>query len=178
MAFFVAMTLLPALGFPLAPFYVAAGTTFGVRLGLIGSAIAVAVNLSLCYVIARSGLRTRIRAVLRRFHGRIPDVAAKRTSLQITIFIKLAPGIPAAIKHYLIALAGVPFPLYFVICMLFAAAYAVPLIVLGESLFDHDVGAVAIAAAAAAVLAAVGWWWHTHRRRRSSASDAARAPLP
>lgn len=171
LVFFAAMALLPALGFPLTPFYLAAGATFGGRVGLIGSVAAVAVNLSLTYLLARTALRGWVLSMLSRFGRELPDLSAREHgALRLSLLVKLAPGVPASIKHYALAVSGVPFPIYFAVCMSFAMLYAIPLVVLGESLFAHDVGVVAVSVAAVACLAAAGWWWHG-RRETTSASE-------
>ncbi|HEX3766232.1 MAG TPA: hypothetical protein VHW23_46385, partial [Kofleriaceae bacterium] len=51
--FFIAMALLPAIGLPFTPFVMFAGASFGTLVGLIGSLIALAVNLVVCFWIAR-----------------------------------------------------------------------------------------------------------------------------
>ena len=56
-AFFGAMAVLPAIGIPVTPLFVLAGATFGVGPGLLGSGVALGLNLALCYAIARSALR-------------------------------------------------------------------------------------------------------------------------
>ncbi|MGN6110920.1 MAG: hypothetical protein ACTHU0_37815 [Kofleriaceae bacterium] len=168
--FFIALAVLPALGAPITPLFLAAGATFGIHVGLIGTALALAANLALCYWIARSRLRGPLEALLRRFGHALPDFRAPgRSALRWTLALKLAPGLPGFVKNYGLGAAGVPFPLYFGLSMLITGAYAAALVVLGESLFEHEVGrSVAVAVAIAAVVAGGVWWWWRRRRRRGS----------
>jgi uncharacterized membrane protein YdjX (TVP38/TMEM64 family) len=164
--FFVAMAIAPALGVPFTPLFVLAGATFGRRLGLIGSGLALASNLALCYWIAGSGLRPQLARLLRRFDYELPDFGKGRSGAwRFTLLVKAAPGIPAFVKSYALGLARVPFALYFGSSMVMTGAYGAALIILGESLFRHDrKRSLAIAAAVVALGFAAWVWW---RRRKS-----------
>ncbi len=165
LTFFVVMAIVPALGVPVTPLFILAGATFGRRLGLLGSGIALAANLAICYWIARSGLRRWLVWVLRRFDYELPDFEQRyKGALRFTLMVKLAPGVPAFVKNYGLGVAGVPFSLYFAASMLITGAYGVALIVLGESLFQHDGNRAVVVGALVVVLALGVWWW---RRRRS-----------
>jgi uncharacterized membrane protein YdjX (TVP38/TMEM64 family) len=164
--FFAVMAVLPAFGMPITPLFVVAGATFGVAIGLLGSGVALGLNLSLCYAIARSGLRPRLEALLQRFEYELPDFEARnRGALRFTLFVKLTPGAPAVAKNYLLGLTGVPFPLYFGSSMLITGAYGVLCIVVGVSLFEHDVGRSLVVVAAIAALALGLWRWRKRRDR-------------
>ena len=76
--FFGAMAVLPAVGMPITPFFVLAGATFGVGPGLLGSGVALGLNLTLCYAIARSGLRPKLESLLRRFEYELPGLQGDR----------------------------------------------------------------------------------------------------
>lgn len=164
--FFIALALLPAVGVPTTPFFVIAGASFGVQVGLVGALLALAVNLAVSYWIARSGVRPRLESLMRRFDYELPDFQQEgKSALRFALLVKLAPGLPTFVKNYGLATAGVPFALYFGLSMLITGAYAAALIVLGESLIDHDVSSAVIAAAVVAALAAGLWWWSRRRGR-------------
>jgi uncharacterized membrane protein YdjX (TVP38/TMEM64 family) len=161
--FFGAMAVLPAVGIPITPLFVLAGATFGVGPGLLGSGVALGLNLTLCYAIARSELRPRLESLLRRFEYELPQFEeGDRGSLRFTLLVKLAPGAPAAVKNYLLGIIRVPFPLYFGASMLITGAYAVLCVVVGDSVFEHHVVRVLVVGVVVVAVAA-GWWW---RRRR------------
>jgi uncharacterized membrane protein YdjX (TVP38/TMEM64 family) len=166
--YFAAMAVLPALGVPISPFFVIAGATFGARLGIAGSFAALAANLTLCHCVARSGLRQRITALLERFGHQLPDFEGQPAgAFRFTLLVKVAPGVPAVAKNYLLGLARVPFMIYFVVSMLFTGFYGVALVVLGESLLEHDLSLLSAAAVLIAGSAFLVWWW----RRRINQSD-------
>jgi uncharacterized membrane protein YdjX (TVP38/TMEM64 family) len=176
--FFGSMALLPAIGLPITPFFVLAGATFGVGPGLLGSGAALGLNLALCYAIARSGLRSRLEAVLRRFEYELPDFEqAEKGALRFTLFVKLTPGAPAFAKNYLLGLTGVPFWLYFGSSMVLTGGYGALCIVLGVSLFEHDVRHLMLAVAVAVALGLGFWWWsrRSARARQAGGTSIARS---
>lgn len=160
--FFLAMALLPALGVPITPFFIVAGATFGTFVGLTVSAIALSANLLLCYWIARSGLRPWLTRLLARTRYGIPDFEEGKGALRFTLLVKLAPGVPIFIKHYLLGLAGVPFWIYFAVSGAITGLYAGAFVVLGDSLLEHDLGTSAMALAVLLVIALAIYLW---RRR-------------
>jgi uncharacterized membrane protein YdjX (TVP38/TMEM64 family) len=167
--FFGVMAVLPALGVPVSPFFVVAGATFGTRTGLIGALLAIGMNLVICHWIAASGLRPWIAKLLHRFGQQLPDFAEEgRGALRFALLVKMTPGVPAAAKNYLLGMAGVPFPLYFAVSFLITGSFGVALVLLGESLFEHDLTHLAIAAATLLVLAFAWWWWRRSEARAPS----------
>ena len=79
--------------------------------------------------------------------------------------MKFAPGAPAVAKNYLLGLTGVPFALYFIASMLITGAYAALCVILGGSLFEHDIGRLLIVGGVAVVLCAALWWWRKREGR-------------
>jgi uncharacterized membrane protein YdjX (TVP38/TMEM64 family) len=171
--FFAAMGLLPVLGAPLAPFFIVAGATFGVAVGLVGSVLALLLNLAACYRLARSRFRPHLEKLLRRFDFEIPDFDEPgKSAFRFTLLVKLAPGIPVFIKNYGLGAAGVPFGIYLGIGMLISGAYGLLLVVLGESLMEHDVDGILAVAAVVVVLAVGLWWWRRRQERDPTAAPA------
>lgn len=170
--FFVATALLPAIGAPLTPFFLLAGATFGVQTALIGSLIALAANMTLCYWIGRSGLRPRLVSLLERFDYSLPDFEpdtgkSPARSARFTMMVKVAPGVPGFIKNYGLGAARVPFWIFLAVGIVFSGAYAAALIVLGDSIFDHNLSKGALAILALAVLGIAAWLWMRKRGIRA-----------
>jgi uncharacterized membrane protein YdjX (TVP38/TMEM64 family) len=162
--FFAAMAVLPALGFPLTPFFVMAGATFGARMGLVGSVIALSLNLAICFWIARSGLRKILLSLFARFNYEIPDFEREaKGTLRFVALVKMAPGVPGFAKNYILGLVGVPFWTFFVSSLLFTGVYAAALTLLGESLGEHDLTRTLTVAIVLLVLAIGVWLWRRHR---------------
>lgn len=171
LVFFSAMALLPGLGLPITPFYVLAGATFGVGKGFIGCMLAAALHFALCHAIARGRMRAFLAGLVRRFNYTLPDYSERRGALRFATLVKLTPGVPGFLKNYLLGISGIPFGLYMGVCLAFAAVYAFPLMLLGDSLGDHDARRT-IAALALIVALLIGLYvW-----RRRSAPSRTRAP--
>lgn len=173
--FFAAMAVFPAFGVPLSPLFIVAGATFGNRVGLLGSLAAVGFNFALCYAIS-VGLRGPIQRLLARFHYQLPDFGAQeRSPVRFALAVKVTPGLPAFAKNYILGVGRVPFGIYLAVSMAITGTYAVLLVMVGESLFDHRFNRGVVLAACAAVLAlgAVIWW---RKRRRPRSADPRASP--
>lgn len=135
--FFLAMTILPLIGFPVTPFYFLAGATFGVGLGLILTAISQAINLSLAYWLSRRYLHDVLEKLIRRTNYTIPEVTPKH-HVNFTLLVRITPGPPHFLKSFILGLARVPFGIYFLISWTTTMGFAVGVIVFGDSLVDRD----------------------------------------
>lgn len=155
--FFIAMTVLPALGVPTTPLYILAGATFGITAGLIGTALSVAANLLLSYWIAHGALRPWLEGLLRKTRYELPDFQ-DRNPWVVTGIVRLAPAVPAFIKNYLLGLANIPLNVYFLVSMAITGFYAALFVVLGESLPDRDTGQALWVIGILGVAVAVTWW--------------------
>jgi uncharacterized membrane protein YdjX (TVP38/TMEM64 family) len=145
--FFVLMAVVPALGFPITPLFVLAGAVFGATVGLIGSLLALAVNLLLCHWIAHSTLRPHLQRVLARTRYRLPRFSGnRRGALQFILLVRITPGVPLFIKNYLIGFSDIALRLHFGISILLTGTYGAGFVLLGESMLEHDVFEAIIAA--------------------------------
>lgn len=146
--FFVAMALLPAVGFPLMAFTLAAGPVFGPTLGtgwVIGwSLTAVMVNLLLTYWLANRALRPLATRLLAWFGFKLPD-SASGSAWQLALIVRLTPGPPFWVQSYLLGLIRVPLVPYLVVSMLVMAGFIVALVAGGEAAVQGN-GRLAIVA--------------------------------
>lgn len=160
--FFAALAVLPALGVPTTPFFMLAGMTFGLTVGLLGTAVSLAINMVFCFLIAHSGQCGWLRRMLARWGKELPPVEGKQ-ALRFAILVKLAPGVPTFVKQYALGLSGMAFAPYFLVSFLITMPYAATFVVLGESVFDFDWHQAAAALSALAVLSGVMFlvrrWW-------------------
>jgi uncharacterized membrane protein YdjX (TVP38/TMEM64 family) len=162
--FFTAMALAPLVGVPVTPFFIMAGAAFGALLAALGSLVALGVNLGISYVIAQT-MRPTLAAAFKHMGYELPDFSAKQKkgALRFALAVKFAPGVPAAVKNYTLALADIGSSLYFGLSMLVTGVYGLCIVLLGDSLFDHDGGRVAVTAVVIVVLLVGGWWWRSRR---------------
>ena len=152
-AFFIAMALVPA---PLAWFTIPAGEAFAGELTLGGviaaAALAVAVQLTLAYGIARHGLRPAVEHLLKKRGYHVPRVTAEN-ALAVALLVRLVPGPPLIVGSCILALAEVPFRLYLVVSWLVALPWVCAGVILGRGILHGDFALVA--AGAGLVVAAV-----------------------
>jgi uncharacterized membrane protein YdjX (TVP38/TMEM64 family) len=161
--FFTAMALAPLVGVPVTPFFIMAGAAFGGLLAAVGSLVAVGVNLWISYVIART-MRPTLGALFDQLGYKLPDFGAEQKgSLRFALAVKFAPGVPAAVKNYTLAVADIRSSLYFGLSILVTGTYGLGIVLLGKSLFDHNRGRVAATAVVLAALLLGVWWWRSRR---------------
>jgi uncharacterized membrane protein YdjX (TVP38/TMEM64 family) len=162
--FFTAMAVLPALGFPVSAFSMAAGPVFGPTLGVAGviacATLAIAINLTLCYWIAASAMRPLMERLVKRLGYPIPELPGEST-WEITLLVRIIPGPPVFLQSYLLGLARVPFGTYLLISLLVQVVYLGATILAGDALMRGDWWALAVAGGLFVVVGAV-----MHRLRK------------
>ncbi|MBE2213874.1 MAG: VTT domain-containing protein [Opitutaceae bacterium] len=124
--FFSALAVLPAVGAPMSPFYVAAGATYPLSIAIGGTVLAMSANIALSYLLARGVLHPVVERLARRFGYAIPQIPEKHRWMA-TLLIRITPGPPFCMQHYLLALGRVPFGIYLAVsvpvCGLMASAF-------------------------------------------------------
>ena len=137
LAFFTAMAVLPAVGFPLMAFCLTAGPAFGAQLGLggilLGAAGAVLVNILLTYWLARVALRPLLELVMGRLGYKIP-VVEESAQFEVTMLVRLTPGPPFFVQSYLLGLAKIPFRIYFLPSLLIPMVNITGVVIFGDAL--------------------------------------------
>ena len=173
--FFVAMALLPAVGFPLSPFTVAAGPVFGPTMGagwVVGwSLTAVVVNLLLTYWLANRALRPLVSRLLTYFGIRLPDTTAGN-AWQLAWIVRLTPGPPFWVQSYLLGLIRVPLVPYLIVSTCVMAGYIVAFVCGGEAIVQGN-GRLAFIAVGVLVITVAGLQLLRQRAARLKAAAAA-----
>jgi len=164
LVFFVAMAILPAVGFPMSVFYLTAASAFGAQMGMGGviaaSGAAIAIDLAVSYWLTRYGLRPWLEQMVSRTKYKIP-VIAKEEQNQIILLVRITPGPPFFLQNILLGLAGVRFGPFFWISWAINMLYASGFIYFGEAIL-HGRGKAALIGLSA--LAALGMIVHLLRR--------------
>ncbi len=165
LAFFTAMALLPAAGFPILLLYAIAGPAFTATLGtggvLAATGAALAVNLALTYWLARYGLRPWLETMIAQTRFKIPALDANSHG-ELTVILRITPGPPFFVQSYLLGLAGVRFGTYFLISWAICMSYATGLIIFGDAILHGKAGMMVLGLSA---LVAVSLIIHFLRRR-------------
>jgi uncharacterized membrane protein YdjX (TVP38/TMEM64 family) len=120
LVFFTAMAVLPAVGFPLLPFTVAAGPAFSPSLG-VGNVIACAVLAVMANVALSYGVAVRWLAPLAdRLGWKLPRPSGRLT-FPLLLLLRIAPGLPFWMQSYLLGLIRAPFVPYMAVSTLVPA---------------------------------------------------------
>ena len=173
--FFLAMTILPAVGVPMLAFTMTAGEAFAPQLGLTGviiiSLLCVGINLALGYWVARYALRPVLTGLIKRYGYSVPRVT-KENALTITLLVRLTPGPPYAFQACLLGLAEVPFKLYLTVSWLAMVPWTLGGIILGKGVFSGKFGMLATGLGVLIVaVVLVQWIRRKYLRRRSTTTE-------
>ena len=135
--FFGAMAVLPAVGFPLSPFTLSAGSLFAPTLGLplvlLITWVALAINVMVTYVLARWIARPWLEKLVLRFGYRWPQIPADG-HWDVSILVRVTPGPPFFVQSALLGLAQVPVRIYLTVSVIVAGLYGTAFVVFGEAL--------------------------------------------
>lgn len=164
--FFAALAVLPAVGLPVSAFYLAAGAAFPLAVSVTGTAVGLAINITLTYWMARKWFRGGIQRLLSRTRYRIPAVAAT-DHVRLTLFLRLMPGPPFFLQSYLLGLIEVPFATYFLISWGTQVLIATGFIVLGSAFYSSSMGRALIAVVIVILLTIVVQWVRRYLARRA-----------
>lgn len=155
--FFAAFAILPAVGFPVSPFALGAGSLFGATLGLPTvlalSGLCMAVSMTISFGLSRFVVRPWIERLVDFLGYKIPLVPAGRHRLFVFL-VRVTPGSPYVFQSLLLGLAGVPFGTYLAISWVVSTATVSLMIVFGDALVKGQ-GRVALAALGGVALVAV-----------------------
>lgn len=162
-----AQVVLPLLGVPVSPLWIATGVQAGVGWGSVLSAAALALNQTLGYWLARKWLRRPIEAWLRARGRSAPQIPAAEETLWI-LLLRVTPGLPLFVQNYLLGLAQVRFGRYLALSFPVQLAYAVAFVALGHAFKDSNIwrGMLAVSGLAAVAVAVLLIRRHLDRKLR------------
>lgn len=167
--FFIAMTVLPAVGFPLSIFNVAAGPVFGPTMGVWGviacALVAIAINFAGSYWIATVAMRPLLERWVKRLGYTVPELPG-RTAWEIILLVRIVPGPPVFLQSYLLALARVPFGSYLLVSLLVQGGFMAATILAGDAFMRGDWRALVFAGG---LFCLVGFILHRLRKRFAAA---------
>jgi uncharacterized membrane protein YdjX (TVP38/TMEM64 family) len=162
--FFGSMALLPALGAPLSPFALTAGSVFAPSLGMplviVLALTAVTFNIMFSYYLARRAFRPLLEKLVVRLGYKLPEVAAGDAT-DLIILVRVTPGLPFPVQNYLLGLAQVPVVKYAVISCAVQWSFNTAFILFGDALL-HGQGKLALLGLCGLVALTVG----THLLRK------------
>jgi len=134
---FFAMTLLPLVGVPVSPFWVAAGIRLGPGIAMLAATGSLVLNVAFGYWLANGALRIPLSRWVAKRGYRIPRLSGTPET-QFIIMVRVAPPLPLAVQNYVLGLADVGFGRYMVLSVPFQAAYAFGFVWFGHALTGYD----------------------------------------
>jgi len=137
------MALLPIAGFSVAIVYLVAGARFGPVWGGVVVLAVTFVHLVGTYAVARTFLRRPLRRFVEKRQGRLPEVPLEDQPA-VCVIAALVPGLPYAIRNYLVVLAGVKLRYLLAIGLPIHVARSYVIILLGDTAHDPARARVAI----------------------------------
>lgn len=145
-----ALAILPLVGVPVSPLWIAIGIRAGTAWGAAIAVLALAANQTAGYWFARRWVRGPIEAWLRARGKSVPQIPAGEETLWI-LLLRVTPGVPLFVQNYLLGLAQVPFGRYLALSLPVQISYAVAFVSLGQALRDSNLwrGMLAVSGLAA-----------------------------
>jgi uncharacterized membrane protein YdjX (TVP38/TMEM64 family) len=141
--FVLVMAVLPIFGVSIIIFLVVIGIKFGTLGGILISGVLMLFHMLVTFLISHSFFRPQLNRFLGEHHWAPPALPAGKKELYAFLFM-IIPGLPYPVKNYLLALTGLPFLHYLIICWSAQMALGIPFIVLGEAVKSKHVGALFI----------------------------------
>ncbi|MFP6887312.1 MAG: VTT domain-containing protein [Opitutales bacterium] len=134
---FAAIAILPGFVLPVSPLLLVAGSWAGeggVVVACCYSIIAITINLTWTYFLARGPGQPIIESILNKTKYDIPK-PSKRDELSWVLVFRLVPGIPFCITNYALGIMRVPPCLYFLVSVPILALHAVGYTLIGAAIF-------------------------------------------
>jgi uncharacterized membrane protein YdjX (TVP38/TMEM64 family) len=130
--FILLMILLPLVGFPISVFLVVAGIKFDIPATVALWLVILPIHTQISYTAAKN-LRPFLVRLLKNSMGyTIPSIPPHREAEFSFLFLAI-PGLPYAVKNYLLPLAGAPFRYCVIMNCIVQGALGLPFIILGKS---------------------------------------------
>jgi len=160
---FLTMAILPAFGFPLSLFYLAA-SALPLYLAFPLSLVALASSISIGYWLAKGVMNPFLSIILARSRWKIPQVSPGQQR-SLIVMIRFS-GMPFAFQNWILGMAGCSFPLYLVYSWFCQVPAAVAFLLLGESLWNGK-GGLALAACMLLLFTMAAISFYRNRRKAS-----------
>ncbi len=135
--FVAALAVLPYCGMPVTFLYVAAGSVYGPKMGLLWTALGLALNFPLGYFIGKHWLRGWLEIWLTKRGLRLPEVPPGELG-KLTVLTRIIPGPPLVAQNFLLAMAGVPFGQYMLYSVPLQLLFAAGIITAGGALMKGN----------------------------------------
>lgn len=161
-AYYGAYGVATLVGLPASPFIVAGAAAFGKGIGFLGAFAALVLSLSLSHLLTTRLLRAQVARLLGRLGYSIPQVPAHEAR-NLTLLMRLTPGMPLVIQNYTLPMAGVPLSTNLVLTLPVQGCVALGFVFLGDAFTKGNVGKAVVGAMLLAAVAIGVGWYRKHR---------------
>lgn len=135
--------ILPMMFFPITVLLVFIGIRFDAVAGMFLMFMVMPVHLLFSFFVVRSVLHARITRFAEKRNRGIFNMPADRR-LGFAFLFMAVPGLPYAVKNYLLPVSGIPFREYFLISWLVNGVMGIPFVVLGQAASEWNIYMVLI----------------------------------
>lgn len=133
----LALALLPYAGVPSSFLYLAAGAAYGPAQGTFLSLCGLALNLPLGYLVGKYWLRAPIARMLEKRGHHLLEVPPGEFT-RLIVLMRVIPGPPLVIQNFLLAMAGTPFLLYYLISLPLTLFFAAGILLTSGALLQGN----------------------------------------
>jgi uncharacterized membrane protein YdjX (TVP38/TMEM64 family) len=124
--------ILPMMFFPITALLVVIGIRFDAFAGMLIMFMVMPAHLLFSFFVVRSIFGSRIERFARKKNHAIFNIPANRR-FGFVFFFMAVPGLPYAVKNYLLPVSGIPFREYFLISWLVNGVMGIPFVILGHA---------------------------------------------
>lgn len=157
LAFAAAMIGLPVFGFSISIFLVLGGMKFGITQFILIWMMVLPLHVLIAYYLAGRARGTITEFLCHRMGYRVPQIPRDHVAKFSFLFLAF-PGLPYAVKNYILPLAGVPFRYSVVMNTIVQGVIGLPFIILGKSAADIDLTIFNVTLAVMVGLYILRWW--------------------
>jgi uncharacterized membrane protein YdjX (TVP38/TMEM64 family) len=135
--------ILPMMFFPITALLVLVGIRFDVLAGILIMFMVMPAHLLFSFFVVRSIFRSQLERFARKKKYAIFNIPANR-QLGFAFVFMAVPGLPYAVKNYLLPISGIPFRGYFLISWLVNSVMGIPFVVLGHATVKWNIHMITI----------------------------------
>lgn len=127
-----AVIFLPLIFFPMSPLLILVGLSFDTYTSLLIILMAIPVHLFLSYLCVKWFFKDIVEKYANKHNFRIFNIPKNRR-IEVCFLVMSIPGLPYALKNYLLSVSSIPFKQYLLIGWLIQFLMCLPFILLGDA---------------------------------------------
>jgi len=142
--FFAAMAVLPIFWTPVSPLLILAGAIYETPVAIVGSAVALAINMALSWLLAGKFFRPQFERFVHRFGYSAPELT-RGSIFTVAVLLRITPGIPFPLQNYLLGLARMPFLWYMGVSLPLTLILSLSIVIFGDAILKGDTALILLA---------------------------------